>query len=338
MATVHRANITGVVTVLLLGACSAQQPEVLQCGAPENIFDPFKRKICPSACTDALDCPRGTLCAKPEGIRVGTCELGSSDLQISRTALLEGFGVREMSGKLETTEALEFTWKRPDGARFVQCALFACTPAFRSPAEEEGTWLAEAEAATAQIANYEYCVIADKLSSEPEGAFNLRDPDVEYRPPRDITDTTKKSGIRCGQYGCAPIDDLRVGCWAYDDTRIVAATRLSSVDFTLGMYNYRDVFANAGGQCAAGDPFRVCVLPPSGDDSTTGADDSTTSDASSTTDGAPLHDPIYGICKGDECAAPCVHDSECGGPPDGDGQSVDGGVGYCAGTTCQKLQ
>jgi hypothetical protein len=319
----------------LASACRSGPEDLLECTRPREVYDPYLHTICPEACFDDLDCPRGTLCAKlDETTNKGTCEIGV-ELQTSRTALLEGFGVPEMSGKLQTTEALEFVWKRPAGARYVQCALFACGPVFRTP-DGAGGWFAEGDPSTAVIAGYDRCVLADELSSQPEGAFNLRERDNEFKVPEALRMTTKKDGVVCGNYGCAPITDLTVGCWAYDDTQVVAATLLAAVDVARDMYNYLGLFADADGSCEEATTGRVCRLPEPN---------------MGTTGGAPITS-TYGVCLvpevgqvGEkECVPACTRDSDCTGPQDdptggGEDTVVDGWVGYCSKeSVCTSLQ
>lgn len=343
---------TGALLCSWLAACGSQTPEVLACSDPQVVYDPYQHIICPDACVDDMDCPRGTLCAKPDEKKAGTCEVGTTELQTSRSALLQGFGVSEMSGELQTDTGLEFVWQRPEGARFVQCALFACAPAFRvlhrdrdpgDPNDDE--WLKLVDPTAAEIADYDRCVLAEELSSQPEGAFNLRERDNQYKRPfsdAPLPEKTPTCGTS-GKYGCAPINDLLVGCWAYDDTRVVAATRLASVDVRDGMYNYNSIFAADDGNCA-GTQHRVCRLADDAEDTTTGGDTEgmtmTASTTAATTDAPrPPADSRYGACDGDTCATTCTRDSDCSGDPPSDTElRVEGWIGYCVEDKCISLQ
>lgn len=340
-------------TLVLATACDQAPPRLIDCDVSRRVvvFDPYQHVTCPSACFDDMDCPRGTLCNRPSAEARGTCEIGTTALQTSRSALLEGFGVPQMTGKLtpeDDTSLLEFTWKRPEGAQYVQCALFACAPAFRTekamsdPLENE--WL-DASPSTAVIANYDLCVLADSLSSEPEGSLNLRDPAIESKPPDALTAVHPSTSSKCNKYGCAPINDLLVGCWAYDQTRIVAATRLESVDFARGMFNYHHVFANSMGDCTDTNEHPVCRLDMAGaggsgstssGDTTT--DTGTTSGGSASASGGdtedtgepPIANSIYGLCDATACVRACTRDLDCMPKPnDAKGPTVEGWIGYC---------
>lgn len=300
-------------------ACTTQPAAILKCDKNTAlVFDPYAHEVCLDACVDDLDCPRGTLCARTDETKTGTCKLGSDEVQTSRSVLLSGFDAPEMAGVLDTVDSHEFKWERPAGASVVQCALFSCAPAFRVPGDE-GEWLSEADPERAEIANYDRCVLAEETSTQPDGAFNLRERDNVFRAPSELEEATKQKGPHCGatnKYGCAPIDALLVGCWAYDETRIVAATRLAPVDVNNGIFNFKNTFDDETGGCISGQ-HRVCRRSGAGPEKSTS---------------------IYGVCVEGECVAACTKPSDCTGQPDEGEDFIDLRIGYCVGATCASIQ
>lgn len=259
-------------------ACGPDSSAPIVCESePLTIYDPFRHQVCIEDCTDALDCPRGSLCAKSEEGR-SYCAIPSDALQTSRSALLNGFGVGEMTVELEESSALELTWKRPASASVVTCALFSCPPAFR--VKVDGRWAEpRGDRRSVQIANYDRCVLAAKQFQQPEGAFNLRDRENAYYPtalasPNDAQHSPCKiyrdEGSVRNYPHCAPVTELTVGCWAYDATRIVAASQLVPINSARGMFNYQDIFVGSDDAACAvyanSDLFRVCVIPPPAED------------------------------------------------------------------------
>jgi hypothetical protein len=306
----------------LLVACGQRSDEVLQCAKTTNVvFDPFTHEVCLDACVDDMDCPRGSLCARIDETTNGSCAIGSEEVQTSRSVLLSGFGVPEMPGRLVTTDAHEFAWERPAGATIVHCALFACPPAFRVAADKEGEWLTEVDPGAAEIANYDRCVLAEETSTQPDGTFNLRERDNEFHAPTTLSATMKPDGPFCDTagHGCAPIDALLVGCWAYDETRIVAATWLASVDIVHGIYNFRSLFDSESGDCTSG-KHRVCRRPQT------------------LSPGPEKSSSIYGVCVEGACVAGCTRLSDCKDIDGGNDPRVNKGIGYCANATCVSLQ
>ncbi len=317
-------------------------------GNGQEVFDPYQHEVCLRRCSDALDCPRGSLCAKAdEESANGFCALPTDTLQTSRRALLDGFGVEQMSATMVVEDAYELHWSRPPDASLVTCVLLSCPPAFRIPGDAAGEWLPPTESSRAVIANYHHCVIASEHSSQPEGSFSLRERDNQHEPPTGFMETNGPGSgdADCpehavgdprspGPHGCAPVTELLTGCWAYDGSSIVAATRLFSVD-SREIYNYHD-FSSLEGRCRPDEPsdmYRVCVLEES--DQGEGAS-------------ASAETPAYGLCvcveppcgteppsSPLECMRPCLSNCDCD-----DEQSVDGCEapqitnGVCVGAIC----
>lgn len=274
--------------LLVVVACEGEQPAPMTCPTPELVFDPFEHAVCVERCFDALDCTRGTICVKKGDATHGRCVLPSETLETSRSALLDGFGVPIMSADLEDMEELALVWSRPAGARLVQCALLACPPAFRTPyGEGEGPdaqWSDPADGGRVVIANYDRCALASETSTQPAGSFNLRERGNQHKPGRGFE--APEPDEHCQGYGCAPITELFVGCWAYDDVSVVAASRLFRVDLDAGIFSYERAFAPADGCRSTEDAFRTCVIDHNNN--------------------------TLGVCTtGGECVRPCRTDCDC---------------------------
>lgn len=276
----------------LIGACDEPRAPIQPCPTPTVVSDPFPHSICLEECVDALDCPRGTLCSRrDEGVR-GHCALPSDTLQSSRAGLLDGFNVEEMSAELRVGDEHALAWTRPDAAKLVHCALFACPPAFRVPYDDaESQWLVPTDGDGVVIANYDRCVLASANSTQGSGSFNLRERDNQYE-----SGLTAAEIQGCGGYGCAPITELLAGCWAYDDTQVVAATRLFPIDLRRSIYNYHRAFA-VDAPCGGADAGRVCTLADVLTDSPYGV--------------CPPADPDSADPAPAACARPCLSDCDC---------------------------
>lgn len=341
----------------LAGGCKDEELEALSCRSDRTVYDPFMHDVCMMNCYDALDCPRGTICAKSDEAS-GSCTVPKDALQTSRAALLDGFGVGEMVASLRTDGALELAWERPAGARFVNCVLLACPPAFRVPLPSGG-WARPEDPSLVQIANYDRCVLASDLSSQAEGSLNLRERDNEYTVSGPLAGLVSKANAeKCKGYGCAPITELLAGCWAYDDTRIVAATRLFAIDIgETPPFNYKHAFA-PDGICRAKDEdqFRACSLAEplpaasadttggagTGVGATTGGETGETGDTDTGGEQAsPSEAPRYGVCfcsikdgtgvcaDPSPCKAPCTSDNDCDPANAMDNLSGSIAAGYC---------
>jgi hypothetical protein len=106
-----------------------------------------------------------------------------------------------------------YEWERPEDARVVVCALFGCLPEF----SKEGS---------RRIVNYDECVIAEDI-------YRL-DPDHPTSVPFSVAeDTGNRYEVRAEACTARRADTyerrvtaLALGCWAYSDTEVKAATRL----------------------------------------------------------------------------------------------------------------
>lgn len=235
--------------------------------------DPVPHLVCPEECERDDDCPQGTVCGTaPDG--AGPVCTPPRGPHTPSTTLTEGFGVRAMEGTLVTVglpapdgsadAGAELGWKAPGSARVVTCALLACPPVV-----VDGT-----------IVNYDACVLARSTSEQAAGSFALTDPERELPLPEAST-CADGPAPRFDTGGRFPVTELLVGCWAYDDTRLVAATRLHRPAADQ-IHDFHDGFdLDCLGAAAEG---RTCVLG----------------------------DGTMGSCVDEACHRRCLRDADCG--------------------------
>lgn len=255
-------------------------PVAERCSRAECWADPVAHWVCVDGCRTDAECPGGLVCVlaelaegKEDEERVGSCEPPRT-LRTPTSTLIEGFGVDEMVGRLEKVAlpatgamGIDFAWKAPARAQVVQCALFVCAPVI--------------EIEQRRIVNYDQCVVAEQTYLQQEGAFSLYDADVQSPAPESGScgrTTPKEEYSTDGHFS---VTELLVGCWAYDQRGLVAATELERPNPTE-IFNFHGILAQAA--CGdAEDLGLACVL-----------DDGT-----------------FGVCRTDGCARRCLCDSDC---------------------------
>ncbi|NJK31232.1 MAG: hypothetical protein HC927_01795 [Deltaproteobacteria bacterium] len=193
-----------------------------------------------------------------------------------RDRLLEGFGVDEFpqaelrfvlgescsEGTGSESTGSEDTGSEPDGscqqtldwtapaeARYVACALFTCPPVIAEIMDS-----ASAQATGPAIINFDRCVAAHALVSQPAGSFDWRDPSNYYVPPESKCSSSASQ---------MHVSALLVGCWAYDEWRLIGATKLFSLA-PVDIVDAQDLLANGDeqGPCSPDDvkQTRSCLL------------------------------------------------------------------------------
>jgi hypothetical protein len=177
-----------------------------------------------------------------------------------------------------------FTWTNA-GYEIVHCALFACRPYVRSDGDRRF------------ISNFNPCVLAHEPFAPGSGVFDLTNPGLEYTPP------TLSASTGCPSLGPRRITELAVGCWAYDGTRLIAATPMEVIDLrTDNIFNYQTAFVES---CTLESEEKACLMEGSG---------------------------RLGACSRGHCGELCVVDADCvsSGAIIGSDTlaSVDGGGGY----------
>jgi hypothetical protein len=199
-------------------ACSTEESSADRC-AP----GPCSHDSCASIvnCAANADCPLGTRCDQGE-CKVDPFPVTEDD------SLVTGFDVPEFSLRVTDTAPMTFEWLAPKHAVRVTCALLTSPPEFPTISKRS-------ERALIRMTNANRAIERQRtfntgLTSTNEGfSFTLGE-----LGPLD-------SGMRegCAVPGAlfqAPqktyypiVEVLRVGCWAFDSVKVVAATRLVAI-------------------------------------------------------------------------------------------------------------
>jgi hypothetical protein len=264
------------------GACGLACTE----SEPQAIVDIESVQPCSEPCQTSVDCPSGSSCeSRPDrdgGVVERACRTGAGTFDPA--ALTHGFGVGSFTLTPNQVEAgpLQFSWRRPTGARIVTCALFVCPPEFW-PSDRVATgpdgepWQ--------RIHNASKCIIATRSFEPAEGPLVVAT--MEPGPPRPPPDSCLE-GPHDGSpvsHDPGPPSSLRVtipsvGCWALDETHIIRATRLEHVlprDFPPGLINFTE-------HCSEDTPYANCrVSIPS----------------------------PFGACVRSECVPLCIANRDC---------------------------
>jgi hypothetical protein len=235
--------------------------------------DPLPHGVTLLDCTDDADCTAGTACLDATDLdpswprandpfkTLQSCRgtLGKKVCGIPSTrsgmrqALTQGFHAPAFQLTEVTTdtgaEPTAYTWQAPAGTRIVSCALFACRPAVRATATQEGRRVND-------IVNFDDCAVATEVFEPGSGVFDLKNPDLEYHP-------TEVAEPKCQTLPGRRVSELQVGCWAYDTTDIIAATPLVPVKAQQEVWNYQGLFGdcsvatNAGKACSVAGTDRI---------------------------------------------------------------------------------
>lgn len=267
-------------------ACDETEPaeEPQSCPCACRALDPVAHCVNTQDCTTTADCPSGTVCAAlPGGMTEGFPSASGSDplagcgsgtpskrCQIpdgpaGRQTLIADFEV-EAFGLLRLDSGgpyAAYTWNPPEETHVVHCALFACPPVIEET-EVDGR-------PVFRIRNYEQCVIAAQLFEPGEGVFDVGDGSIAFAP--DVSEP------ECGTVSPRTVHELMVGCWAYDTTKIIAATPLEPVS-PAETFNYHQQFDLT---CASSVDGRTCGLDESS----------------------------LGTCGNGTCRPPCVTNRDC---------------------------
>jgi hypothetical protein len=172
-----------------------------------------------------------------------------------RLALQQGFAVGGMPSSVDTAEIPpRLTWQAPKNARIVACALFSCTPSFAhsgySPTDEVTLF---------KIDNFEQCVLLFGAFPATQPGFILGHENAYQDAYQDAPRCTAPEA------GSRVVTELSAGCWAYDNTSIVAASELHPIRGSLlaGLPGLPPDAACPvpGGACydATADVFGVCL-------------------------------------------------------------------------------
>ena len=217
--------------VLALAGCAGgKDPSVELC--PGRCYtDTYTRCLSPRNCESDVDCPVGAVCGgvtpvngdcpsepAPSGTRV--CRARRARATTGRDfTLIDGFGVQEFDRAELTGTNQRYAWQAPAGSDFVVCAMFGCSPdivIYDEMASVDGR-------PRRRIDNFNKCALKYEIFNAATGEFDLAR--VRSGPVRAM--------VACddGDVQRQPVlwTMMRVGCWAFRDSRVVAASPLTGV-------------------------------------------------------------------------------------------------------------
>ena len=261
-------SIAQVMSSSAVGLTLAGTAVILACGTTE---EPPPPPSCVSA-----DCGTGLRCEQQSAAKrtCGDASAGSSNDQptcevpraLSQLELVSGFGVAEFDLAVETPDGssqIVMTWFAPERSRTVACALFRCRPEVFgvSPSSPDSGW-------HGPFQTFPRCVLAIGFFDARRGNGAVSD----LQPPEGTANVADAGALQ----------ELMVGCWAYDDVKIVGATRLKQVppDRTFAAPGF-------AAECDGNDE-KACIVA----------------------DGIPL-----GVCRSGVCRVRCRTDDDCAGAP-----------------------
>jgi hypothetical protein len=224
-----------VLLVLPLLSCDGDEPSCEgQC-----LREPFPHCVTWDRCSRDDECPAGTAC---ESVNVTSpadaCfiaeEEGTFRCRPPRSSafdafrLQRGFQAAELDVVPDVSGPATLLFTAPPRANLVACALFSCQPDF---ADLGGEALSSQETLR-KISTFATCGLVHGVVPAEAGAFDLTDPRFRYVPLRDSEMCTPD--VPPGEPQPVPrryhFTHLVAGCWAYDETRVVAASRLHRLE------------------------------------------------------------------------------------------------------------
>jgi hypothetical protein len=204
-----------------LAGCQATTPTPIVC-AMGCIADPLPHCVSEGACRDDADCPSGLACRSE--MDSSSCDDAGAPCacrwrarQPSRLALIDGFVTHAMSLEL-TPGRLGVTWSPRAGTQFVACAVFTCNPVVRERVRtgNESDEPVTDETTLWRIANAEACILELHVTDSSRTTLPIEG--VPWQPAEPMCPAADRH-VRVPDFFAA-------GCWAYDDSSVVAATEL----------------------------------------------------------------------------------------------------------------
>lgn len=259
-AQATRATSVGlpVVLVLLNGCESPTQAIATTCpGQTVTTAD--------ASCTSDVECPSGTECSASAGVTTGACQ--GSDGGACRCApayfpdvpsdtLISAFDVDEFELQVSTgAAATMYGWTAPQNASSVVCGLFVAAPEVSL-------------GATPRIDNAFKSLYRSHVFRVPALGSGML-----YTTQFSVDDLTSPPSSACpaaadrlndfeGSAAAYPIvSTLQIGCWAYSDDGIVAATRLRNLGLT-DLPETQPPVADCSALPAGTPDGRLCLLGP----------------------------------------------------------------------------
>lgn len=279
--------------------------------------------ICPAVCRDST-CAEDILCQSnaecplaADCIR-GTCRAAHST-DYSEAALVDGFGVAEFElAREEVEDAPRFELQPPPSSLWINCALFASAPQFTSDSGVGDTVLLRISNASRSIAR-ERLFRTTAASESPRYWLTLAEMSEPVRGECDSGSTSPDAGKR----EHLPVAFLAVGCWAFDRTRVIAATRLAPIAVSELPEGHTDLTAdcreaNEGHWCNGARELGRCAsgfcADPSDADYRTPLAVARCDRPGMALDGvscSPTAQGTYGVCWEGECRARCRELADC---------------------------
>jgi len=156
----------------------------------------------------------------------GACQVVTFP-RIDDASLIAGFKAAEFELRITSNEPLSFDWNSPDAAERVVCALFTSPPELASV---EGTGAQELLRITNVSRSLARARTFNTESATSQQHFSFQIGDLRATPATSGTCPTALSLGRGSLPADYPIVELlRVGCWAFDSAKVMAATRLLPV-------------------------------------------------------------------------------------------------------------
>jgi hypothetical protein len=196
---------------------------VTSCFVDKQLADECAPSACPDSscqedivCTEHVQCPQGSRCRQKH------CALAETS-DMPPEALIDGFQAHEFD-LTRTDTGTQFELIAPERAARIVCALFACQPLFSD--ETYG------ETPLRRIKNAARCLQRQRIFNTPASGepqkFTFRLADLQLPEPTECS--SSMLGIsnpqRVSRAGYPVVEALRLGCFASDKTRVLAATRL----------------------------------------------------------------------------------------------------------------
>ena len=244
--------------VVLLASCGDADPRP-ECHGT-CIRDPRDHCTEPYDCADDSDCPFGMACTTitldaacvAPGERITRCRPAVGEHQ--RLILQQEFAVPAFNARIESAGAQTIVWDVPANGDHVSCAVFSCEPSF----EQSGTALGDHQTLVA-ISNFDSCVLLHGVVRADAAGFEL-----SLDQNDDIASALSDDDAACvGEVSpeLEPVfQDLLVGCWLYDGTRVIRAGQLYRLDPLL----YPQFGAPTLADCTGVEEDTACYSPERG--------------------------------------------------------------------------
>jgi hypothetical protein len=156
--------------------------------------------------------------------------------------LIQGFAAGELDLTYDPQNG-QATVSPPADTVVVACALFGCVPSFQSSVQQNFP--------VHQITNFDTCVLVfDDDLVPPFSVFSVLDNPNLY--PVDCGATPQPAGCPS-----AVLDELLIGCWAYNATSVTVASPLEQIDPRTTY-----LFGRVVSDCAEANG-RSCLIPSS---------------------------------------------------------------------------